>query len=86
MDVHINSVTFEIKLFLGGDYKFLAMVRMQLRFSYVPAYTVVFGVSDQKMNNGIWARNCHSQKNGARTIEEITRKSKLAKSNIHKFN
>ena len=85
-EVHIDSITFEIELFLGGDWKFLAMVCGL----YSATSTVVYGAckcprKDCRIYTSKTWSLVESQK-GVRTIEEITSKPKLGKSNRHKYN
>ena len=78
-EIHIDGVTFEIELFLGGDWKFLAMVCGL--DSATSTYSCIWCKcpKDEQWDMGKkWS--LLETKNGARTIEEITEKSKLPKS------
>ena len=80
--IDINGVTFEIKLFLGGDWKFLAMIcgldSATSRYSCIWCKCPKEQRWDMSKN---WSIS--NIDNGARTINEIT---ELPKSNKYKFN
>ena len=83
--IDINGVTFEIELFLGGDWKFLATIcgldSATSRYSCIWCKCP----KEQRWDMGKnWSIS--NIDNGARTINEITEKSELPKSNKYKFN
>ena len=83
--VEINGIKYDIELFLGGDWKFLAIVCGL--DSATSQYSCIWCKCPKSER---WDMSCEwsitDSKKGARTIEEIAQKSKLPKSNKQKFN
>ena len=84
-NVTINNTTYEIKYFLGGDMKFLALV------CGIDSATCIYPCIWCKCPKGErhnmklkWSITDEQQ--GARTVEEITTMSKLGKNNKNKYN
>ena len=84
-EIHINGITFEIELFLGGDWKFLAMV-CGLE-SATSTYSCIWcKCPKEKRWNMKKKWSLIDTDKGARTIDEINTKSKLPKSSKQRFN
>ena len=83
--IEVDGISFDIELFLGGDWKFLAMIcgidSASSTYSCIwckcPNY-------ERWDTSKTWS--LLNTKNGARTIAEISKNSKLPKSNKNKFN
>ena len=81
----INNTTYEIKYFLGGDMKFLALVCGI--DSATCTYPCIWCKCPKEERHNMKLKwSITDEQQGARGVEEITTMSKLCKNNKNKYN
>ena len=83
--IEVDGINFEIILFIGGDWKFLAMIYgLESAISNYPCIWCKCPKSQRWDMSQEWS--LLDTKKGARTVDEIAEKSKLSKHNTTRFN
>ena len=83
--VTINDISYQIQLFLGGDWKFLAII-CGLESATSQHACIWCKCSKTERCNMELEWSITDPTKGARTIEEITKKAKLGKTNNERYN